>query len=418
MSRATVRRLLMAACGAACAFALLAGAALASAPPSLGVSGAILIEQSTGKVLYAVNPERRLAIASTTKLMTALLTLEHEPKLGRVFVAPNYHPAAVDSQIGLSPGERMSVHDLLLGLLLPSGDDAAEDLAFNVGRGSVARFVGMMNARARELKLTRTHYSTPIGLDTPGNYSSAADLVKLASYLLRHSPFFARVVALPSAVLRSGAVVRHVVNRNNLVARFPWVTGVKTGHTLQAGYVLVGSGTRNGMTLISAVLGTPSEAARDDSTLALLNYGFGNFRIVSPVRARSVFARLPVHDRPGVTAALLAAGSLTRVFPRSVRITTRVKAPRELTGPLPKGAVLGTLLVLADGRVIARIPLVLARTLRAVSPLTIAARFVTRPLTLILIVVTLLALFGVAVVIRNRRAGPPLEADGVAGRTA
>jgi serine-type D-Ala-D-Ala carboxypeptidase (penicillin-binding protein 5/6) len=418
VSRPTVRRLLMAACGAACAFALLAGAALASAPPSLGVSGAILIEQSTGKVLYAVNPERRLAIASTTKLMTALLTLEHEPKLGRVFVAPNYHPAAVDSQIGLSPGERMSVHDLLLGLLLPSGDDAAEDLAFNVGRGSVARFVGMMNARARELKLTRTHYSTPIGLDRPGNYSSAADLVKLASYLLRHSPFFARVVALPSAVLRSGAVVRHVVNRNNLVARFPWVTGVKTGHTLQAGYVLVGSGTRNGMTLISAVLGTPSEAARDDSTLALLNYGFGNFRIVSPVRARSVFARLPVHDRPGVTAALLAAGSLTRVFPLSVRITTRVKAPRELTGPLPKGAVLGTLLVLADGRVIARIPLVLARTLRAVSPLTIAARFVTRPLTLILIVVTLLALVGVAVVIRNRRAGPPLEADGVAGRTA
>src|SRR5450755_4340037 len=161
VSHRMLRRLFLAALSAACGSAILPAAAPASAPPSLSVSGAILIEQSSAKVLYAVNPERRLAIASTTKLMTALITLEHEPKLSKVFVAPDYHPAAVDSQIGLSPGERMSVHDLLLGLLLPSGDDAAEDLAVNVGRGSVARFVGMMNARARELGLTHTHYSTP-----------------------------------------------------------------------------------------------------------------------------------------------------------------------------------------------------------------------------------------------------------------
>jgi serine-type D-Ala-D-Ala carboxypeptidase (penicillin-binding protein 5/6) len=417
VSHRTLRRLFLAALSAACGSAILPAAALASARPSLSVSGAILIEQSSGKVLYAVNPERRLAIASTTKLMTALITLEHEPKLSKVFVAPDYHPAAVDSQIGLSPGERMSVHDLLLGLLLPSGDDAAEDLAVNVGRGSVARFVGMMNARARELGLTHTHYSTPIGLDTPGNYSSPADLVKLASHLLTHSPFFARVVALPSAVLHSGAVVRHVVNRNDLVGRFPWITGVKTGHTLDAGYVLVGSGHRDGMTLISAVLGTPSEGARDDSTLALLDYGFANFHIVTPVHAKSVIARPAVRDRPGVRATLIAADSFTRVIGRNVRILRRVDAPHELTGPLPKGAVLGTLLVLADGRVIARIPLLLAQTLRAVSPLTIAARFVTKPLTLILIVIALLALLGVALVIRNRRAGPSPDAGGLDGRT-
>jgi serine-type D-Ala-D-Ala carboxypeptidase (penicillin-binding protein 5/6) len=411
-------RLLLAALCATCAFAVLPGAALASGPPSLGVSGAILIEQSTGKVLYAVNPQRRLAVASTTKLMTALITLEHEPNLGDVFVAPDYHPAAVDSQIGLSPGEHMSVGDLLVGLLLPSGDDAAEDLAFNVGHGSVARFVGMMNARARQLGLAHTHYSTPSGLDTPGNYSSPSDLVRLAGYLLTHSRFFARVVALPRAVLHTGAIVRHVVNRNDLVGRVPWINGVKTGHTLGAGYVLVGSGHRDGMTLISAVLGTPSIAARDDSTLALLGYGYANFRLVTPVRAGGVVARPAVTDRPGVRAALLAGATATRVVARNVRILTRVKAPREVTGPLPKGAVLGTMLVLADGRVIARIPLVLARTLRAVSPLTIAARFVTRPLTLLSIVIALLALLGVALVVRNRRTGPSPDVGGVAGRTA
>ena len=115
----------------------------------------------------------------------------------------------------------------------------------------------MMNARsASSSGCTHTHYSTPIGLDTPGNYSIAADLVKLASYDLEHSRYFARIVALPHAVLHSGDYPRYVVNRNDLVAEYPWINGVKTGHTNDAGYVLVASGHRDGMTLISAVLGT------------------------------------------------------------------------------------------------------------------------------------------------------------------
>ena len=111
-----------------------------------------------------------------------------------MFADPNYHPAAEDSQIGLEPGERMSVHDLLRAMLLPSADDAAVDLAYNVGHGSVSRFLGMMNARASQLGLTHTHYTTPSGLDTPGNYSSATDLVDLARYLLQTQPFFKAVV--------------------------------------------------------------------------------------------------------------------------------------------------------------------------------------------------------------------------------
>jgi D-alanyl-D-alanine carboxypeptidase len=176
--------------------------AVAQPPPHLAAAGAALIEESTAKHLYGLATNRELPIASTTKLMTALLTVEHVRRLSTVFTQNDYYPAAGDSQIGLAPGERMSVHDLLLALLLPSADDAAEDLAYNVGHRSVGYFVGMMNARARELGLTHTHYSNPVGFDAPpGNYSSASDLVKLARYVLRKSAFFRRVVALPRAVL-------------------------------------------------------------------------------------------------------------------------------------------------------------------------------------------------------------------------
>ena len=146
-------------------------------------------------------------------------------------------------------------------------DDAAMDLAYNVGGHSVARFVAMMNAEARALHLTHTHYTTPSGLDTPGNYSTPADLVTLADYVLQSSPFIRHTVSLPSATLETGRYVRQVTNTNDLVGRVRWISGVKTGHTYDAGYVLVSSGTRDGMTLIGSVLGTDSEEARDDNAL-------------------------------------------------------------------------------------------------------------------------------------------------------
>jgi serine-type D-Ala-D-Ala carboxypeptidase (penicillin-binding protein 5/6) len=350
-------------------------------------------------------------VASTTKLMTSLLTLEHVHRLGRTFPQPDYYAPAADAQIGLVPGERMSVHDLLLALLLPSAADAAEDLAFNVGHGSVAHFVGMMNARARELGLRHTHYASPIGADSPENYSSASDLVKLAGYELAHSAYFARVVAQPHALLRTGNHPRFVLNRNTLVGRVPWINGVKTGHTSGAGYVLVGSGTRGGMTLLSAVTGTASESARDANTFALLSWGFDHFRLVTPVEAGSVLARPTVRDRPGTHAAVIAAATFTRVVGRTARVNVRVEVPHQLAGPLKRHAIVGYFVVLENGRPIARIPLLLARRLKAVSPLTLAARFITRPFTLLLLAVVLVVAIGLVGVWRGRsrgrdRAGP------------
>ena len=309
-----------------------------------------------------------------------------------MFTEPQYYPAAADSQIGLVPGERMTVHDLLLAMLLPSADDAAEDVAYNVGRGSVPRFIAMMNPRARQLGLTETHYSTPIGLDTPGNYSTAADLAKLARYVMGAQPFFRHAVALTQAVLRSGNHERVIINRNDLVGRFPWVNGVKTGHTLQAGYVLVGSASGGGMNLISVVLGTPSIAQRDASTLALLRYGFAGFIRMTPVRAGKVITRLRLRDRTGAPAAVIAASGLSQVFARDTVLRTRAVLRRPLAGPLAYHARVGTLLVLADGRVIARIALLLAHAVPA--PVAPLLDRLAGPITL---VVALLLVFGVVV---------------------
>ncbi len=399
-SRAAGRVVIVVACVGLAGVGLVAlpAAAAASSPPPLSVTAAILISARTGQELFGDNVNRERPIASTTKLMTALLTLEHA-RLGQIFTQNNYYPASTDSQIGLVPGERMSVHDLLLALLLPSADDAAEDLAYNVGHGSVGRFIGMMNAQARQLKLRHTHYSTPSGLDTPGNYSSASDLVKLARYVLKTQPFFNHTVARRSAVLRTGNHVRDVVNRNDLVGRVPWINGVKTGHTNDAGYVLVGSGTQHGMRLLSAVLGTSSESARDDNTLALLDYGFANYQQLTPVRRDQLIARLTVRDQPGKHADVIAAHTFTSVFRRSDRVRLRIDAPHQLAGPLPWHADVGTVVVVSGGRVYERIPLLLAHKLSGVSPLLLAARFVTRPFTLVVLVV----LFAAAITLAARR---------------
>ena len=379
-------------------------AASGPSPPTLNVSGACLIDESSDQALYTYNAEGELSIASTTKLMTALVTLQHEPHLSTMFAQNDYVAAAGDSQIGLVPGERMSVHDLLLALMLPSADDAAEDLAYNVGGGSIPRFIAMMNADARALGLDHTHYSTPSGLDTPGNYSSPCDLVQLARYDLQHSPYFRRIVALKSATIHSSLGSQYVVNRDDLLDSHPWINGVKTGHTSAAGYVLVSSGTQHGMTLIGAVLGTSSESTRDDNALALLDWGFANFSTVRLIARGDTVARLPVKDRPGFRAAVFAGASFARVLPHSAKISFERELPKQLVGPLARGAVVGQLLVLDDGHVLTRIPVLLAKSLPAVSELAIATRFITRPSRLIPAVAALLLAIAAAVMLWRARA--------------
>ncbi len=230
----------------------------------------------------------------------------------------------------------MSVRDLLRALLLPSANDAAETLAVCTS-GTRAAFIDAMNAKARELRLANTHYSTPVGLDSSANYSSAADLARLG-IALRRDRFLARTVDLRSATLTTGAVPRTVINRNGLVQSVGWIDGVKTGHTNAAGYLLVASGTKKGVTYVAAVTGTPSEASRDADALALLNWAFATRAFKTPVRSRAVYATARLKYRPEDEIRLIATRTVRELLRRDARIAVAVRAPQELQGPLPRNA--------------------------------------------------------------------------------
>jgi D-alanyl-D-alanine carboxypeptidase (penicillin-binding protein 5/6) len=266
----------------------------------------------------------------------------------------------VESKIGLQPGEKMRVSDLLRGLLAESGNDAAAALATGVG-GSQKAFVRLMNQRARQLGLTNTHYANPIGLDADGNYSSARDLVTLAT-VLRTNSFFKKVVDSPSVTLKTGDHPRRFANRNRLVVKYPFVNGVKTGHTHGAGYVLVGSASRNGVQLISAVLDTPSEDARDADTMALYRWAFPRFQRIRAVVKGHALTTVPIRFRQGARLKLVAARTVRRIVLRGHRaaVSVNVHAPGQVAGPIRSGQRLGRAEVRQGGHLVATVPLIAA----------------------------------------------------------
>jgi serine-type D-Ala-D-Ala carboxypeptidase (penicillin-binding protein 5/6) len=373
-----------------CCAAASAASAAGSPPEVPGAAAAIVVDARTGETMWAKDPRERRQIASTTKLMTALLTLERtRPR--EVFTAPEYDAAPAESRINLQAGERMSVHDLLEALLLESANDAAATLAQGIS-GSRAAFVAEMNARARELGLRDTSFANPIGLDDPDNYSSARDLATLATALMRN-PRFARVVNMPEATLESGTHERVVANRNDLVARYPWVDGVKTGHTDAAGNLLVGAahGT-NGAKVISVVMGEPSEAARDADTLALLIWGVRQFKRVSALRRDQVLARPEIEYRDDQRAALVPRRALRLTLRDGQTLRRRVRAPDEVEGPIRKRGRVGAVIVLVDGKPVRRVALVTAADVPEAGTLRVITSVLGVPLTLL----ALLAILSVA----------------------
>jgi D-alanyl-D-alanine carboxypeptidase (penicillin-binding protein 5/6) len=337
----------------------------AARAPDIDARAWALIDGRSGEVLAAKAADERLPIASTTKLMTAYVALKELPLRRRVSAAP-YMALTAESLLGLRPGEQISVRDLLYGLILRSGNDAAYDLAL-AAAGSEAGFVAEMNRYAAALGLSDTHYANPIGLDEPGNYSSAYDLTALARRLLA-IPAFARIAASRQATLRSLRPPRRIDTRVDLLYELPWATGVKTGYTLGAGYVLVGAGRLDGVQLISAVLGTESEAARDEESEELLTYGFSLHRHEVPVRKGEPLATPAVRWTDGELPLRAARGVAIGVR-RDQRLAVAVEAPSEVEGPLRRGTVLGQATVSLDGTRVARVPLRAARSVSAASTL-------------------------------------------------
>ncbi|HWP33172.1 MAG TPA: D-alanyl-D-alanine carboxypeptidase family protein [Solirubrobacterales bacterium] len=333
------------------------GPAAVASPPRIEARAWVLVDARSGEPLVSHAAKRPLPVASTTKLMTAYVALRELP-LGRIVRARPYAAEYGESLLGLRAGQRVSVRDLLYGLILRSGNDAAYDLSLAVA-GSERAFVAEMNRYAAALGLADTHYANPIGLDQVGNHSSARDLAALTERLLR-IPAFARIAAARNAVLPSLRPPRRIVTLNELLRMAPWVTGVKTGHTFGAGYVLVGSGRRKGVELIAVAIGAPTDEARFRDAFDLLRYGFSRYRRRLPIRAGQALAEPSIR---------YSGGELPLRSPRTVavgvrpdqRLSLQVRAPREVEGPIEPGTRLGTAMVFVDGLRAAAVPLRAAR---------------------------------------------------------
>jgi D-alanyl-D-alanine carboxypeptidase (penicillin-binding protein 5/6) len=287
--------------------------------------------------------------------MTAYLALQ-EKDLDERIPAPAYQALSAESLLGLEEGEMISYRELIYALILASANDGAVTVAEGVS-GSVEKFVRKMNATAERLGLEDTSYANPIGLDEAGNYSTAADLARLATILLEDD-FFRKVADTEARTVKTDRASRPIVTRDDLLTRVPWVTGVKTGFTGQAGTVLVGSGERMGVRLIAVVLGAPSEAARDDGVLSLLEYGFSRYESKTAVSGREALADPPVDS--GGTVELLAREPVEVTVRRDQDVEIVVDAPDELAGPIRKGERLGSVEVTVDGRPAGSSPLVAA----------------------------------------------------------
>jgi serine-type D-Ala-D-Ala carboxypeptidase (penicillin-binding protein 5/6) len=340
---------------AAC-FALPPVAGAAGEPPSFRARAAIVANGATGEILFEQNADRRVPIASITKIMTALVTLEHARPNERVTVRGRA-PSIGESTIHLRVGERIRVRDLLAAALVQSANDAAFALAAHVGEGNVSAFVRLMNERADELGLDATRFVRPDGLDAEGHYSTARDVLALSREAMK-LPLFRRLVRLRGGRIAGG---RSLYAWNDLLrtGSFPGIIGVKTGHTDAAGWSQVAAAKREGVMIYAILLGSPTRTRRNKDLAELLDWGFGHFAHVTLVRSDRVYATaaLPFSDERLPLVAARAAEGMVRL---GRPLVERVITPTVVDLPIEEGEKVGEIVILDGRRVVARRALVAA----------------------------------------------------------
>ena len=332
-----------------------AAAAQGGAPPV--EARAFLVENpATGEILAQHGAWTRVPIASITKLMTVLVTLDHAKWNDVVRVGPVAAEAG-ESRINLRRGESITVGDLVKAALIQSANDAAEALAYYVGKGDRAAFIAMMNAKAKVLGLERTHFLTPDGLDTAGHYSTAFDVTKLARIAMR-DPRIRATVRLRTDAIAGG---RQLHTWNDLLGVFKGVYGVKTGHTGMAGWCEVAAVRRYGMTLYTTVLGSRTRSQRNADLASLMRWGLGVYRPAWLVRARHVYLRAAV-GYGKAPVPIFATAPLVRRVRTDRRLVERVIAPSVLDLPVKRGERVGEIRVYSGKRLVARRALVAGRS--------------------------------------------------------
>lgn len=332
---------------------LLIGSCAAAAVPSVGAQSAVLMEAESGEILINHNGSQRLPMASTTKIMTALVAIEHTKKLEREVKVSEEAAGIEGSSIYLSAGEKLTMEQLLYALMLESANDAAAAIACEVA-GSVEEFATLMNEKAEELELTNTHFTNPHGLDNEEHYTTAEDLAKLASAALHNETFKKIVSTYKNKIPLNGSEgTRVLVNHNRLLQSYDGAIGVKTGFTKRSGRCLVSAAQRDGVTLVAVTLNDPDDW-KDHKTM--LDYGFSTYENYALAEEGSLTFSIPCTGGQKDYITISNKDALSVSLPKSGgAITTKLEAEQFLYAPVKKGDMVGYAVFLRDGKEIGRV---------------------------------------------------------------
>ena len=314
---------------------------------------AILIDAQTGRVLYEKQAEEKSLIASTTKIMTALVICEQTNVLDRVKI-PKEAVGIEGSSMYLKEGEVLTVQELLYGLMLQSGNDAAVALAIYCG-GTVEGFTELMNDKAHRLGMTQSHFANPNGLDSPGNYSTARDMGILTAYAMQN-PIFAQTVSTKTITIGE----RCLRNHNKLLWQLEGAHGVKTGYTKAAGRILISSVTRMGRQLIAVTFNAPDDW-QDHKTL--IEDGFSRFTVQKLVRQGQTLGQLELAGGQETSVDLIAAEDFSYSLAQGERVTISLPEAGFAYAPVAEGQEAGFAHILVDGTAVAKVPLVYGKTI-------------------------------------------------------
>ena len=323
---------------------------------AISAEKAFVLDAVSGRVLYEKNADKQSLIASTTKIMTALIVCEQCNVLDRMRI-PKEAVGIEGSSMYLQEGEVLTLQELLYGLMLSSGNDAAVALAIYCG-GTVEGFAELMNDKARSLGMTGTHFENPNGLDSPGHYSTARDLAVLAAYAM-DNPIFYKTVSAKNVKIGE----RYLRNHNKLLWQVDGADGVKTGFTKAAGRILVSSATRQGRRIIAVTLNAPDDW---NDHAALLEDGFSRFSVQPIVEKGACVATLEVEVGQRGIVEVLAAEDFSYALAPEEQPQIVISGAGFVYAPVTEGGDAGFAYVLIQGKAVGKIPVVYGETVELV----------------------------------------------------